>query len=176
MTAAGLLATAGGGPGVAYRLLVLLHLICAVGGFGGIIYRALALDLARRRGEAATAGILDVYGQVSVLAEALIYGVLIFGVAAVAVDHGDRTFHRPWLPVAVGLYVVMVGVLHGMVRPSEKRYRDTLLGLAQSPPVAPPARPPHYAELDRLHRRLSLGMGLFNVCLLGALYLMVFKP
>jgi hypothetical protein len=170
------LALASAGPSVLYDLFVLLHLVCVVGGFGGIVYRAFALEAARRRGEAATAGILDVYGQVSVIAEVLIYGVLVFGAAAVATDHGNAIFHRPWLPVAVGVYLVMVGVLHGMVRPSEKRYRAVLLDLAQAPPVAPPARPPHLAELDRVYRRLGAGMGLFNVLLLAALYLMVFKP
>jgi hypothetical protein len=155
---------------------LLLHLVCVVGGFGGIVYRAFALEAARRKGEAATAGILDVYGQVSLIAEFLIYGALVFGVAAVATDHNNPAFHRPWLPVAVGLYVVMVGVLHGMVRPSEKHYRAVLLDLAQAPAVAPPDRPPQLAELDRTYRRLGLGMGLFNMFLLGALYLMVFKP
>jgi len=154
------------GPSVLFDLFVLLHLVCVVGGFGGIVYRAFALEAARRRGEAATAGILDVYGQVSVIAEVLIYGALVFGVAALAADHGSSIFHRVWVPIAVGVYVVMLGVLHGLVRPSEKRY----------PPVAPPARPPHLAELDRVYRRLGAGMGLFNVLLLAALYLMVFKP
>ena len=164
------------GPSVLFDLFVLLHLVCVVGGFGGIVYRAFALEAARRRGEAATAGILDVYGQVSVIAEVLIYGALVFGVAALAADHGSSIFHRVWVPIAVGVYVVMLGVLHGLVRPSEKRYRAVLLDLAQAPPVAPPARPPHLAELDRVYRRLGAGMGLFNVLLLAALYLMVFKP
>lgn len=166
----------GGSPSVPFQVFVLLHLICVVGGFGGVIYRAFALDAARRKGDAATAGVLDVYGQVSVIAEILIYGVLVFGVAAVAAEHNNSLFHRPWLPVAIGVYVVMVGVLHGMVRPSEKRYRAVLLELAQTEPVPPPARPPQLAELDRLYRRLGAGMGLFNVLLLAALYLMVFKP
>jgi hypothetical protein len=171
-----LVAAATGAPGVGFQILLLLHVICAVGGFGGVIYRAFALDSARRKGEAATAGVLAVYGQVSSVAEVLIYGALVFGAGAVAADHGNPSFHKPWVPIAVGCYVVMVGVLHGMVRPSERRYRATLLELAQAPAVAPPGRPPQLAELDRLYRRLGAGMGIFNVVLVAALYLMVFKP
>jgi hypothetical protein len=159
-----------------YHLLVLFHIICAVGGFGGVLYRAFVLDLARRRGDAATAGILAVYGQISTVAEALIYGAGIFGVAAIAAGGHHAYFHRVWVLAAVVVYVVMVGLLHGMVRPAERRYRAVLLELAQLPAMAPPARPPQIAEMDGLRRRIGAAMGLFNLCLLGALYLMVFKP
>ena len=74
------------------------------------------------------------------------------------------------------MYLVMLGVLHGLVRPAEKRYRRTMLELAQMPAMAPPKRPPQLAELERLYRRIGIGMGVFNVALLCALYLMVFKP
>ncbi len=40
----------------------------------------------------------------------------------------------------------------------------------------PHPRPPQMAEMDQLYRRIGIGMGAFNVLLLGALYLMVFKP
>jgi hypothetical protein len=32
------------------------------------------------------------------------------------------------------------------------------------------------AEFDHLYRRIGAGMGIFNLLLLGVLYLMVFKP
>ena len=51
-----------------------------------------------------------------------------------------------------------------------------MLELAQTPAMAPPERPPQMAEMDRLYGRIGVGMGAFNVLLLGALYLMVFKP
>jgi len=164
-----------GGDSVLFQVLLFAHIACAVGGFGGLAYRALGLDFARRRGQAATAGVLDVYGQVSVVAEALVYGVVVLGFATLAAAHGSE-FHRPWVPVAVAVYVIMLGLLHGVVKPAEKRYRQTLLALAQAPAEAPPARPPQLAVLDSLYRRIGAGMGGFNLLLLVALYLMVFKP
>lgn len=163
-------------PSVLYRLLVLLHIVCAVGGFGALTYRSFVLDLARKRGAAAGAGVLAVYGQVSQVGEVLLYGVLVFGLAAVATGPDGVSFTKPWVGAAIGAYVVMLGVLHGLVRPAERRYRSTMLELAQMPPMAPPKRPAQFAELDRLYRRIGAGMGIFNVALLGALYLMVFKP
>jgi hypothetical protein len=159
-----------------YQFFVLLHVICVVGGFGAIAYRSLVLDLARRRGYAAAAGVLAVFGQVAQVGEILLYGAGLFGFLAVAVGDDQTSFSRPWVGAALGVFVVMIGLLHGLVRPAEHRYRAAMLELAQAPAMAPPARPPQLAELDRLYRRIGAGMGVFNVLLLGVLYLMVFKP
>jgi hypothetical protein len=161
---------------VVFQSFVLLHIICAVGGFGGLVYRSFVLELARRRGDAAAAGVLAVWGQVTQVGEVLVYGVLVFGVAAVATGPSGISFSKPWVGAAFAVYVVMVGALHGLVRPAEKRYRRTMLELAQMPAIAPPNRPPQFATLDSLYRRIGIGMGIFNVALLCALYLMVFKP
>lgn len=163
-------------PGVLFQIFLFLHILCVVGGFGGLAYRALALDLARRRGAVSTAGVLDVYGQISIVAEVLIYGVFVFGIATLAAANNSSEFHKPWLPIAIGVYVVMMGLLHGLVRPAEKRYRKALLELAETPAMAPPARPPQLEEMDSLYRRIGAGMGGFNVLLLAALYLMIFRP
>ncbi len=132
---------AGQAPGWAFHLLVLLHVICVVGGFGPMVYRSVALDLGRRRGDAAAAGSLAVYGQISGLGEALVYLAGVFGLAAVAAGRTSVSFSKPWVGAAIAVYVVMVGVLHGLVRPAEKKYRATLLALAQEEPVPPPNRP-----------------------------------
>jgi len=164
------------GPDGLYKFCVLFHVICVVGGFGAIVYRSFVLDLARRRGYAAAAGALAVFGQVAQVGEFLLYGAGVFGVLAAATGGSQTSFARPWVSAALGVFVLMVGALHGLVRPAERRYRAALLELAQTPAMAPPARPPQLAELDRLYRRIGAGMGVFNVLLLGALYLMVFKP
>jgi hypothetical protein len=159
-----------------YQVFVLLHVICAVGGAGALVYRSLVLDLARRRGYPAAAGVLAVFGQVAQVGEVLLYGTGAFGIAAAASGGSRTSFSRPWVSAALAVLVVMIGVLHGLVRPAERRYKAALLELAQAPAVAPPARPPQLAELDRLYRRVGAGMGIFNVLLVGVLYLMVFKP
>lgn len=165
------------GPGGwAYNLLVLAHIACAVGGFGALMYRGWLLDLARRRGGAAQAGVLSVYGQVSSFAEILVYGVVVFGLAAIGVANATGYFRHAWVIAALVVYVAMVGVLHGVVRPAERGYRRTMLELAQVPPMPPPQRPPQIGQLDDLYRRISAGTGVFNLLLLGELYLMVFKP
>ena len=113
---------------------------------------------------------------VAQVGEVLLYGAGVFGVVAAATGGSRTSFARPWVSAALVVFVVMVGLLHGLVRPAERRYRAAMLELAQAPAMAPPARPPQLAELDRLYRRIGVGMGLFNILLLGVIYLMVFKP
>jgi hypothetical protein len=161
---------------VIYNLFVLLHIVCAVGGFGALVYRGWVLDLARRRGAAASAGVLAVYGQVSQVGEALIYGLVVFGFAAIAVSRDHDLYRQAWVVAALIVFVAMLAVLHGLVRPAERRYRQAMLELAEAPAMAPPQRPPQMAEMDRLYGRIGAGTGVFNVLLLTALYLMVFKP
>ncbi|HET9060473.1 MAG TPA: DUF2269 family protein [Acidimicrobiales bacterium] len=165
-----------GAPGTGYQILVFLHVLCAVGGFGVLIYRSFVLDMARRRGDAAVAGALYAYGQVSTVAEALVYGAGVFGLAAAAVGTAGVSFSDVWVQAAIGVYLAMVAVLHAVVRPAERRYRASLIELAQTPPMAPPGRPPQLAEMDGLSRRIGIGTAVFNILLIGALYLMVFKP
>lgn len=162
--------------GALAQAFLFLHILCAIGGFGGLVYRGLALEVARRRGDAATAGVLSVYSQISVVAEILVYGVLIFGIATVAASHNSSEYHKPWLVIAIVVYVLMIGLLHGLLRPAERRYREALLELAELPAVAPPARPPQLAELEALNGRIGLATGGLNVLLVVALYLMVFRP
>jgi uncharacterized membrane protein len=159
-----------------FHVLVFLHVVCVVGGFGGLIYNGLGLDLARRRGAATTAGVLTVNTQISQLAEALIYGAFLTGIGAVAASGHAFSFSDGWVSAAMAIFVVMVGVRHGLIRPAERRFKANLLELASAPAVAPPNRPPQMDLLDQLQRRISVGWGVFNLLLLVALYLMVFRP
>ena len=164
------------GAGTVFKLLVFFHVLCATGGFGALIYRSYVLDNARRRGFAAAAGALATFGQVAQIGEVLLYGAGVFGVAAAA-DGGDHTsLGRPWVAASLAIFVVMVGLLHGLVRPAERRFKAALLELAQAPAVAPPGRPPQLSQLDASYRRIAAGMGVFNILLVAVLYLMVFQP
>ena len=66
-----------GGVGNGFQLLLTLHLLCVIGGFGYLGYTGFTLLVGRRRG--AAVGTLEVTLQVSVLAELLVYGALMLG-------------------------------------------------------------------------------------------------
>ena len=181
-----------------YRILVMAHLLCVVGGFGALAYNGLFLTLARRRGNPGMAAI-EINAQVSGFAEFLVYGVFLFGIAAVATSSSKWGFGQAWVSAAFALFIVAVGVLHGMIRPSQRRFVSLATSLAEMPaPSAarsgalpaggprdgtpgntgggPADRSADVAQLNGLERRISLGWGLFNLIVVVVIYLMVFKP
>lgn len=162
--------------GTGFQVLVLAHLICVIGGFGSLGYNGLYFTLARRRGGSDEAAVLDTNAEVSTLSELLIYGAFVFGIAAVASSDHAFSFSQGWVIAAIVLYLLNLGVLHGLIRPRQRAYRAASARLAATPPMAPPDRPPEIVLLDKLDRQISAGWGIFNVIVLLVLYLMVFTP
>jgi uncharacterized membrane protein len=159
-----------------YRILVMLHLLCVIGGFGAVAYNALYVSLAQRRtGTAESSAILEVNTLVSSLAELLIYAALVFGVGAVAASQSQIKFSDAWVSAAFAVYLVDIGILHGWIRRHQRRYTAVVKQLQQSDP-APGTRPTELTELAGLEKRVALGWGVFNVLVVGVVYLMVFKP
>ncbi len=161
--------------GTGYDVLVLLHVVCVVGGFGGLAYNGLTLALASRRGLEGVA-VLQVNQQVAQLAELLVYGAFLFGLAAIGASKSKYGFGQAWVSVAAALYVVDLGLLHGVIRPARKRYAATAEELSQVTVLTERERPPQVAVLDGLSKRISLGWGAFDLVVVVVLYLMIFKP
>lgn len=163
--------------GTGFEILVMLHVLCVVGGFGAVAYNGLYTSLAQRRSAGGTSAVLEVNKLVSGLAEMLIYAALLFGIGAVSAagKNSDIKFSDAWVAAAFAVYLVDVGLLHGLIRPAQRRYGDVVKRLEA--PVGPTQdRDTDVAELKSLEKRVGFGWGLFNALVIGAIYLMVFQP
>lgn len=158
-----------------FRIFLFLHLVCVVGGFGALAYNGLYLTLGRRQ-KVGAGPVLAANKQVSSLGELLVYGAALFGIAAAGSSHNTDKFSQAWLIAALAIYVVMLGILHGWIRPRRRRYDNVTEALAAATRTAPQAQAPDVAELARLDRQIGAGWGVFNILVLAALYLMVFRP
>lgn len=159
--------------GTGFDIFLLLHLLCVVGGFGYLAYSGLTLVLGRRRG--AGLGTLEVTLQVGALAELLVYGAFVFGVAAVGSSGRHFGFGEAWVWVSMVLYAAAIGVLHGVVRPGQKEYAALARRVAASEgPIATIA--PEVRRIERLEQRIAGGWGVFNIVVVAVLVLMVFRP
>jgi uncharacterized membrane protein len=154
----------------------MLHLLCIIGGFGAVAYNALYVSLAQRHpGATGSTAILEVNNLVSGLAELLIYAALVFGIGAVTASQSTVKFSQAWVSAAFAVYLVDIGILHGWIKPYQRRY-TALARHLEDANYKSGTRPPELIELSGLERRLALGWGVFNVLVIGAVYLMVFKP
>jgi uncharacterized membrane protein len=161
--------------GTLYHVLVTVHVVCVVGGFGGLAFNALYMSLAQRRPAGGTSAVLEVNRMVSGLAEILVYAVVLFGIAAVAASHKSVQFSDAWVSAAFGVYVVLVGVLHGWIRPNQRRYA-TVVERLEAPAPEGQSRQGDVDALRSYEKRVGLGWGLFNVLVIAAVVLMVFQP
>lgn len=160
------------GVGTGYDIALLLHLLCAIGGFGYLAYNGLTITLGRRRGAALST--LQVTQQVSGLAEIAVYGAFIFGVVAVGAS-SEWSFTQAWVPVSMVLYLAAIGLLHGVIRKGQREY-SALAGVLASSSGPIPASAPELRRIESLERRITLGWGAFNVLTVAVVALMVFRP
>lgn len=163
--------------GTGFDILVMLHVLCVVGGFGAVAYNGLYTSLAQRRPAGGTSAVIEVNKLVSGLAEMLIYAALLFGIGAVSAagKHSHIKFSDAWVGAALGVYLLDVGILHGMIRPAQRRYGDVVKRLES--PVGPDQdRDTDVTRLKAMEKRINFGWGAFNVLVIGAIYLMVFQP
>jgi hypothetical protein len=161
-----------------FDLLVLLHVLCVIGGFGAVAYNSLYLTLAARRPAGGTAAVLEVNTLVSGLAELLIYAALLFGVGAVGASHKTITFSDAWVSAAFAVYLVDIAILHGWIRRNQRAFAAVVrrLETPDRSPAGLASRETDVAEFKRLERRVGVGWAVFNLLVVGAVYLMVFKP
>jgi uncharacterized membrane protein len=169
-----------GVTGTFYKFLLFLHVACVVAGFGGIAWNSLYLARARRRGGQVEAAILDTNADVSRIAEILIYAVFILGILLVATSkaHGVMVwkFSQGWLSAAMALYIVDLGLYHGLIRRSQQEYRQLAGQLTTADTPVGGGRPAQVSQLEQLQQRINLGWAGFNVIVLVILWLMVAKP
>ena len=84
-------------------------------------------------------------------------------------------FSQTWVWLSVALYVVGIGLSHGVVMPTVKRMGVLMHEvLAGPPPTGGP--PPQAAEMEQLGQRLGVVGPLLNLILIVILFLMVWKP
>jgi hypothetical protein len=163
-----------------FKILVLLHVLCIIGGFGALAYNGLYLSLAQRRPAGGTSAVLEINRMVSSLAEVLIYAGLLLGLGAVgaAGKHSDIKFSDAWVSAAFAVYIVDIGILHGWIRPNQRRHEEVVQRL-EAPLQAgekPDDRQGDVARLRSLEKKVGLGWAGFNLLVVGAVYLMVFQP
>jgi uncharacterized membrane protein len=165
-----------GTDGSLFKFLLLLHISCAVLGFGGLAFNGFYLVRARRLGGTQAAGVIEANGDVSRIAEFLVYAVFILGLLLAATSKSVDKFSQAWLSAAMVLYLLDLGVLHGFIRGSQRRFTELSQQVNDSVVLPEAGRPAEVSELVQLEQRISIGWALFDVVFLIVIYLMVFKP
>lgn len=147
-----------------YNLLLLLHIGAVIVGFGGVTLAGVYNRKAMRAGSAA-ANISSVNFEVNKISEYAIYAVFVLGLGLVGMSGDVYKFSQAWVSASFALYIVGVGVAHGLLIPSHRKLNTAL---ASGGPTAP--------EVDSLNSRLAIGGAVNDLVLVAILILMIWKP
>ena len=159
----------------AYKIVLVLHILCAIIGFGAVFLNALyGRQAAAIKGTEGLA-ITRANYMVSKVGEYFIYAVFILGIVLVLIGDNVFDFGQTWIWLAMALFLVGIVLSHGVMTPSVKRMIVLQEELTSGPPPAG-GPPPQVAEMEQLGKRLATVGPMLNILLIVILVLMVFKP
>lgn len=157
----------------AYNIVKVLHILCAIVGFGGVVLNGLYGAQAKRRGGREAVAIGESVYRVSLIAEYFIYAVFVLGLALVAMGNNLFDFGQTWIWLSTLLYIVGLGISHGVLRPRVKRLNALMVEVADG---AGPPNQAQAARLEGLGKQLAATEAALNLLLVVILVFMVFKP
>ena len=158
-----------------YKALLVLHILSAIVGFGSVFLNGIHGAQAKKRQGPEGLAITDSAIAVGNVAEKVIYLVFVFGVALVLVSDDTWKFSHLWVGLSMGLYVLAIGLSHGVLMPNIHRMRALMAELVSATP-APGGPPPQVAELEQRGKTVALVSTFLNLMLVAILSLMIWKP
>jgi uncharacterized membrane protein len=162
-----------------YRIVLVLHILCAIVGFGGVLLNGLYAAQAKARKGPEGLAISQANFLVSKVAQYFIYGVFVFGVLLVPLSDEAWEFEQAWVWLAMALYLVALGISHGLLRPTVERIiglQEQLVAMGPPPAGATGGPPPQVLQLEEQGKRAGMFAAALQLLFVVILVLMVFKP
>ena len=161
------------------NILLLLHIVCAIMGFDAVYLNALYGQEIRKRPGPEGLAVFEANFRISKIAEYFIYAVFVFGFGVLALakvgDEHIYKFSQTWIWLSIILYVVGIGISHGVLTPSVKKMGNLMREMiAAGPPVGGP--PPQAAQMAELGKKVAAAGATLNVLLVIIVGLMIWKP
>lgn len=169
-----MLAAATGIDGWLYRLILLLHIIAAIVGFGGVLLNGVYAAQSQQRPGPAGRAISEANYAVSMIAEKFIYAVPVLGLLMVWASDGAYSLGTSWIWLSLVIYAVALAVSHTVLLPGHRRLNGLLADLEQATPAGGP--PPQVAQIEALGRKMAGTSVVLHLSLVVMLVLMVWKP
>ena len=162
-----------------YNLVLVLHILCAIVGFGAVFLNGVYGQQMKTRmqsGKVSEAiGIFEANEFVSRIGEYFIYAVFLLGLALLGLSDSVFKFSQTWMWLSIVIYIVAIGLSHGVLMPAVKRMGLLMHEMAAGPPpVGGP--PPQAAEMASIGQKLGVVGPILDLSMIAVLFLMVFKP
>jgi hypothetical protein len=165
-----------------YKLFLVAHILCAIVGFGAVFLNGVYAAQMRKHPGPGSIAIFEANFKVSEIGQYFIYGVFLFGLGLVGLSDHVWKFSQTWVWLATILFIVGLGLSHGVLLPAVKRMGVLMKGMAAAGPAAaavegaPPAMPPQLGEMMGLGKRVAVTGLSLDILVVVILAIMVWKP
>jgi len=163
-----------------FKLVLVLHILSAIVGFGAVLLNGIYGQQARARRGPEGLAITQANFLVSRIALYFIYAVFVFGVLLVVLSDKVWSFSDSWITTAIVLYVIGIGLTHGLLMPNVRRIialQEELVAMGPPPAGAAAGQPPpQVVEIEERGRRVGIVSTVLQLNLVVILMLMVWGP
>ena len=164
-----------------YKLVLVLHILTAIVGFGAVLLNGIYGQQARSRRGTEGLAISQANFLVSRIGMFFIYAVFVLGVLLVVLSDKAWSFSDSWIVAAMVLYVLGIGLAHGGAFPNARRMialQEELVAMGPPPAGAGASGgpPPQVIELEERGRRAGIVGAVLSLDLVLILMLMVWGP
>lgn len=159
-----------------YKLVLVLHILCAIVGFGAVFLNGIYGAQARARRGPEGLAVVEANVLVSTIAEYFIYGVFVFGVLLVVLSDGVIEFGDTWVWLSTLLFVIALGLSHGLLQPNIRKIVEAMREMASGPAPDQSGPPPQLAVVAQSGRIVGTVGPALNLLMVLILFLMIWKP
>jgi hypothetical protein len=160
-----------------YKIVLVLHILCAIIGFGAVFLNGLYGQQAKSHQGAAGLAIAEANELVTKVGEYFIYAVFVLGIALVLIGDPVHKFGQTWIWLAMTLYLIALTISRTLLFPGVRRLIALQRELVESgPPVAGSGPPPQVVQMEKVGKQVATYGAILNVMIVVVLTLMVFKP
>jgi len=163
-----------------YKLVLVLHILSAIIGFGAVFLNGIYGQQAKSRRGSEGLAISEANFLVSKVGQYVIYAVFVFGVLLVVLSDDVWSFGDSWIVASIVLYVLGLGLSHGVQQPNVRRMialQNELVAMGPPPAGAAEGAPPRQVvELEQRGQRARIVGTVLQLDLFFILMLMVWGP
>jgi uncharacterized membrane protein len=163
-----------------YNVMLLLHVLTAIIGFGGVLLNGLYAREARNRPPAEGLAIMEANTFVSLkVAEKFIWAVPILGFGLAGMSDDVWKMSQTWLAASIVLYLLSLAVSYGFLQPRVKQMLELQRELVAAEASGAPSTggpPPQAAKMTALGKQIGASSGILHLSLVVILVLMIWKP
>ena len=166
-----------------YYLLLTLHIVAVVVGFGAVFLNGVYASRANRIGGSEGIALSEAVSNLSrKWAAPFQYAAFVLGLLLVldsdvpALHRRAWAFDQAWLSLSMVIYVAIIALEHAAYRPNEKRMIELQRELLELRPIPAGAAPPPVTELERRGSRAAIVGAALDLAVVVVIGLMIWKP